>query len=108
VGSLTPIGFLDRSPAFASQSHVQYITHSRSLGSGRSTHQRGDLKGILLDPWFVTGLVDAEGCFNIVVTPSTTNFCVVSLPDVADKIGWAVQIRFILELHLKDYNLLVL
>lgn len=48
-----------------------------------------------LDPWYVTGFTDAEGCFNILIakSPSTS-------------IGWRVQARFIIELHIKDIALL--
>lgn len=45
----------------------------------------------LLDPWFVTGFSDGESCFNILITKSKTN-----------SIGWQVQVRFIIELNIKD------
>lgn len=45
--------------------------------------------------WFITGFSDAEGSFNIVVTKS-----------LSTKIGWRVQARFIIELHLRDIVLL--
>ena len=48
----------------------------------------------VLHPWFVTGLIDAEGCFNIMITKSSS------------VLGWRVQARFILELHIKDIKLL--
>ena len=48
-----------------------------------------------LNPWFITGFVDAEGCFNINVTKSSTNL-----------IGYQVQARFIIEVNIKDKNLL--
>lgn len=48
-----------------------------------------------LDPWFVTGFSDGEGCFNISITKSKSNI-----------IGWQVQIRFIIELNIKDIDIL--
>jgi len=49
-----------------------------------------------LNPWFVTGLIDAEGCFNISICKSLKK----------SKLGWYIQARFILELHIKDLALL--
>jgi len=48
-----------------------------------------------LNPWFVTGFVDAESCFNINITKSSSNL-----------IGYQVQARFIIELHIKDIKIL--
>jgi len=49
-----------------------------------------------LHPWFVTGLIDGEGCFNISISSSFKK----------SKIGWVVQARFIIELNIKDLALL--
>ena len=49
-----------------------------------------------MHPWFVTGLIDGEGCFNISISSSFKK----------SKIGWVVQARFIIELHIKDLALL--
>jgi hypothetical protein len=46
-----------------------------------------------LNPWFVTGFID--GCFNIKVTKSSSN-----------TIGWQIQARFIIEVNIKDIDLL--
>lgn len=48
-----------------------------------------------LDPFFVTGFVDAEGCFMIRLIKSKTN-----------KIGWQVRPIFKIVLHSKDLHLL--
>lgn len=48
-----------------------------------------------LDPWFVTGFIDGEGCFNIFVAKSSSNL-----------IGWQVQARFVIEVNIKDVYLL--
>lgn len=50
-----------------------------------------------MKPWFATGLIDAEGCFNISISKSFKN----------SKLGWLVQARFIVELHIKDLTLLL-
>nr|QCW06949.1 hypothetical protein [Drechslerella brochopaga] len=48
------------------------------------------------DPWFVTGLVDAEGSFTVsVLKSSSTN------------IGWTVNARFKLTVHITDTDLLL-
>lgn len=48
-----------------------------------------------MNPWFITGFADAEGCFII-------NFQKVTW----SKIGWGVRASFKINLHLKDEALL--
>lgn len=48
-----------------------------------------------LNPLFVTGFINGEGCFNIWVAKSSSN-----------SIGWQVQARFIIEVNIKDIDLL--
>ena len=48
-----------------------------------------------LNPWYVIGFVDAEGCFNINITKSSSNL-----------IGYQVQARFIIEVNIKDIDML--
>ena len=48
-----------------------------------------------LEPWFVTGFIDGEGCFNISIRK-----------DDKWKIGWHVQLSFKIGLHLKDLDFL--
>ena len=43
-----------------------------------------------MDPWFITGLIDAEGCFYVQVSKNN------------NKIGWYVKVVFIIVLHSKD------
>jgi hypothetical protein len=50
-----------------------------------------------LDPWFITGLVDAEGCFTILFRKRDTH-----------KVGWNVEALLTLGLHKKDIELLKL
>lgn len=53
---------------------------------------------VSIEPWFVTAashFTDAEGSFNVSVSRSSST-----------KIGWRVQMRFIIELHKKDLALL--
>lgn len=53
------------------------------------------LNEINLNPWFVTGFRDGEGCFSIKITKSSTN-----------RIGFQVQLLFSIGLHVKDIVLL--
>ena len=49
-----------------------------------------------LSPWFWSGLIDTEGSFSILVDKKITN-----------KIGWRVQSKFQIGLHIRDLNLLL-
>lgn len=53
------------------------------------------INSIKLNPWFITGFTDAEGNFNMIVAKSSSI-----------NIGWRVQARFIIELHIKDISTL--
>nr|YP_009630859.1 hypothetical protein HM01MITGene33 [Hypsizygus marmoreus]QBZ73692.1 hypothetical protein HM01MITGene33 [Hypsizygus marmoreus]QCI56449.1 hypothetical protein [Hypsizygus marmoreus] len=48
-----------------------------------------------LNPWFITGFTDAEGCFSVSVKP-----------DAKLKTKWRVSPLFIIQLHLKDLAIL--
>ena len=48
-----------------------------------------------LNPWFITGFIDGEGCFSITIFKSNTH-----------KTGWQVKLEFKLNLHEKDKALL--
>ena len=48
-----------------------------------------------INPWFVTGLGDGEGCFTIKILRSNQY-----------KTGWSVTLSFQVILHIKDINLL--
>ena len=48
-----------------------------------------------LDPWFVTGFSDAEGCFMISIRENP-----------ASKLGWSVVVCFQISLHVKDRAIL--
>ena len=47
---------------------------------------------VRVDPWFITGFTDAEGCFmcNIIKKPKY-------------KVGWEIQRVFQIKLHVKDF-----
>ena len=49
----------------------------------------------LINPWFITGFTDAEGCFSIRVRKTTKT-----------RIGWHVEVVFSIGLHLQDLPLL--
>nr|AKB93522.1 LAGLIDADG endonuclease [Fusarium graminearum] len=50
-----------------------------------------------LDPYFVTGLIDAEGCFTVRVRRNPKA-----------KLGWSVETLFVIGFDKKDLNLLIL
>jgi hypothetical protein len=49
-----------------------------------------------LDPWFVTGLIDAEGSFTVLIVKDSNR-----------KLGWRIECKFQLGLHDRDYLLLL-
>lgn len=49
-----------------------------------------------LNPWFVTGLIDAEGSFTVLV-----------VKDSRRKLGWRIECKFQLGLHERDLSLLL-
>ena len=66
-----------------------------SLRAGQGTRQGVSSNHKVVSLWFVTGLIDAEGCFNIVITKSSSV-----------DIGWRVLLRLIIELDKNDLELL--
>ena len=50
-----------------------------------------------LNPWFITGFADAEGCFSFAIKP-----------DAKSKLKWRTSPRFIIKLHIKDIAILEL
>jgi hypothetical protein len=49
-----------------------------------------------LNPWFVTGLIDAEGFFTVLV-----------IKDIRRKLGWRIECKFQFGLHVCDLSLLL-
>jgi len=49
-----------------------------------------------VNPWFITGFTDAEGCFSSSIVKSSSY-----------KLGWEVQLNFQIKLHVKDYPVLL-
>jgi hypothetical protein len=54
-----------------------------------------ETEGVKLNPWFVTGFIDAEGCFQISIRQ-----------DKKYKTNWRVSLTFQIKLHVKDIALL--
>ena len=48
-----------------------------------------------LDPWFITGFTDGEGCFSVTLCK-----------DIRQKVKWRVQPKFRIKLHKRDEDLL--
>lgn len=57
--------------------------------------QQCEKHNLIMDPWFLTGFVDAEGCFTLGI--SRNKSC---------KTGWSIQLFFQIALHRKDTELL--
>ena len=53
------------------------------------------MENLNLNPWWVTGLVDAEGCFHVSITERKDR-----------KLGWAVKSSFNISFHTKDKAIL--
>ncbi len=49
----------------------------------------------ILNPWFITGIVDAEGCFQIKIRE-----------DMRQTLNWRVSSAFQIKLHIKDIAIL--
>jgi len=47
-----------------------------------------------IHPWFITGFIDAEGCFTLKCNPSEKG------------LGWKIQLEFVIGLHVSDLELL--
>ena len=56
-----------------------------------ATPRFASVENLNLNPWWVTGFVDAEGCFHVSVTEGKDR-----------KLGWAVVPRFYIGLHIRD------
>ena len=50
-----------------------------------------------LNPWFITGFTDAEGCFSFGIKP-----------DANSKLKWRTSPLFVIKLHIKDIAILEL
>ena len=48
-----------------------------------------------LDPWFISGFSDAEGCFLVLIRKAPKNL-----------LGWQLEVNFTINLHARDLNLL--
>ena len=58
--------------------------------------QRSSLENYKLDPWWVTGFCDGEGCFHVNL-----------IENKKLKFGWRIEHRFTIVLHVKDKALLL-
>lgn len=50
---------------------------------------------ICLNPWFISGLIDAEGSFTATLAKGKTS-----------KLGWRIQLRFTILMHIREADLL--
>jgi len=62
-----------------------------------STASNLDNSKLPLDPWFISGFSDAEGCFLVLIRKSSKNL-----------LGWQLEVNFTINLHARDLDLLKL
>ena len=67
---------------------------ARNYSTLPATHQCS-VENYKLDPWWVTGFIDGEGCFDVYITENKKL-----------NQGWEVQHRFSIVLHVKDKAIL--
>lgn len=54
-----------------------------------------DNSKLTLEPWFITGFTDAEGCFLVIIRKSPKSL-----------LGWQIEVNFTINLHARDLELL--
>lgn len=69
---------------------------SKQLNINYSTLSNSSLNN-KLNPWFLTGFADAEGCFSFAIKP-----------DAKSKLKWRTSPLFVIKLHIKDLAILEL
>ena len=70
--------------------------HNRAIASVPFLAQKIKLQDkFTINPWFLTGFVDGEGCFDVSITKNQEL-----------KVGWEVKQRFQINLHSRDTDLL--
>ena len=60
------------------------------------SNNKHNIYDLEIDPWFITGFSDGEGCFTCSVLKSSSY-----------KFGWEVQLCFQIKLHVRDYPILL-
>lgn len=88
----TLVGF-ERNSQIRIPSNLKNRSYIRDYSSKQ--FQQCKNHGLTIDPWFLTGFVDAEGCFTLGI--SRNKYC---------KTGWSIQLFFQIALHRKDVELL--
>ena len=82
-------------PTFGKGPKTKIRSYSTLIKSNTLTNKVTDYKSNL-HPWFVTGLVDAEGSFTVSVLKSSFT-----------KTGWGVNARFKITTHITDLDLML-
>lgn len=75
--------------------HNPATTFRRSYSKNPNLAPLSEKSHIKLNPWWVTGFIDGEGCFILSI-----------YKDPRQKTGWRVQLSFKIALHLKDRAIL--
>ena len=69
---------------------------SYSTAHGALCTNKHKIDELQIDPWFITGFTEAEGCFTCSILKSPQY-----------KFGWEVQLTFQIKLHVKDLPVLL-
>ena len=77
------------------KTYISYSTKIRVPWAKKKVVLRYSLENFQLDPWWVTGFVDGEGCFHVSITKN---------PKL--KVGWDVKLTFSLGLHERDKSVI--
>lgn len=74
---------------------TQIVKRPRLYSTARCDSSLDKKHNLILDPNFITGFVDGEGCFTLSITKSKIV-----------KLGWVIKPRFQISLHAKDLQIL--
>jgi len=89
-------GWLRYSPVFSKLNYIYYYINLRNVNKVLKQNFSINQDSLLytkLDPNWVTGFVDAEGCFSIII-------------EIPDSLRWKVRVSFEINLHEKDKDIL--
>ena len=90
-----PASFLRRAKNFSTYSQCKNLFQSYNPSIYPEQFLKTDVIIKKLEPWFVTGFTDAEGCFGFYLYKTAYS-----------KTGWSISLVFQISLHEKDKNIL--
>lgn len=88
--------FMQQLSAFSEEGLKKLLVYGSEFAQSENFYDKEELAP-KLDPWFVTGFVDGEGCFSISI-----------IKDPRYKTGYRIEALFSINLHKKDVKILEL